>query len=213
MTRKLLILLVGVSLNIHPQAQGIFNQKAGQIKNLIKQVALLEVYIGYVEKGYDIAKKGLTTISDIKNGDFQLHLGNFNVLKSVNPKISNYARVAEIVFLQLQIVRVYKKSIGQMNTAAVFTSGEAGYVNKVFTMLLEKCAVNIDELISLTTSGAYEMKDDERLTRIDALAADMQDKYAFAQNFERETLVLGLQRKKENNEVQTSRWLNNIKMP
>lgn len=213
MIRNCWIVLAGISLTFRCQAQGIFNQKAGQIKNLIQQVALLEVYIGYVEKGYDIAKTGLTTISNIKHGDLQLHLGNFNALKSVNPKIGDYARVADIVFLQLQIVKAYKKNITQMNAPDVFTADEVAYVYNVFTSLLEQCAVNIDELIGLTGSGAYEMKDDERLKRIDAIAADMQDKYAFAQNFGRETLVLGLQRKKETDEVQTSRMLNNIKMP
>ena len=100
-----------------------------------------------------------------------------------------------------------------MNTPVVFSADEVAYVYNVFTRLLELCAVNIDELIRLTSSGAYEMKDDERLKRIDALAADMQDKYVFAQNFGWETLVLAVQRKKENTEVQTSRLLNHIKMP
>ena len=109
--KKLWIVIVGISLTYNSQAQGIFNQKAGQIKNLIKQIALLEVYIGYLEKGYDIAKKGLTTISDIKNGDLHLHLDNFNSLKTVNPRVKKYVKVVDIVTLQLQIFQVYKTTL------------------------------------------------------------------------------------------------------
>jgi hypothetical protein len=59
---------------------GIFNQNATQIEYMIQQIALLQTYIGYVEKGYDIVNKGLTLIGDIKNGDFKLHNEFFNGL-------------------------------------------------------------------------------------------------------------------------------------
>ncbi len=211
--KQLWIVIVGISLTYNSQAQGIFNQKAGQIKNLIKQIALLEVYIGYLEKGYDIAKKGLTTISDIKNGDLHLHLDNFNSLKAVNPRVKKYVKVADIITLQLQIVQVYKTTLKQIKSNDLFNSSEIEYVYNVFTKLLEQCTINIDELISLTTSGEYEMKDDERLKRIDALEVDMQDKYAFAQNFGHGAQILSLQKNNEKNEVQASRVLNNIKTP
>jgi len=211
--RKIWILILGLVLTYNSQAQGIFNQKAGQIKNLIKQIALLEVYIGYLEKGYDIAKKGLTTISDIKNGDLHLHMDNFNGLKTVNPKIRTYAKVADIVALQLQIVQVYKKTTSQLKSNDLFNSNELDYVYNVFTKLLEQCSFVIDELISLTKYGGYEMKDDERLKRIDALASDMQDKYAFAQNFGQGAQVMCLQKRGEKSEVQTSRLMIGIKTP
>jgi len=55
-----------------------FRQKSTQKKYLIQQIAALQVYIGYVSKGYSIAKKGLNTIQDIKHGDFDLHKNYFN---------------------------------------------------------------------------------------------------------------------------------------
>ena len=44
----------------------------------------------------------------------------------------------------------------------------------------------IDEFIAVTTSNELEMKDDERLKRIDTLYNDMQGKYTFAQSFANE---------------------------
>ena len=64
-----------------------FNQKATQRKYLIQQIAALQVYIGYVSKGYSIAKNGLNTIRDIKRGDFNLHNSYLTSLVTVNPKI------------------------------------------------------------------------------------------------------------------------------
>jgi hypothetical protein len=101
----------------------------------------------------------------------------------------------------------------QIKSNDLFNDGEINYVTNVFTKLLDQCGNSLDELIITTTSDEYEMKDDERLVRIDALASDMQDKYAFAQSFSKETHLLSLQRLKEKNEVRASRLLNNIKNP
>ena len=62
-------------------------QKKTQIKYLVSQIAAYQVYATYVEKGYVIAKKGLTAIQNIKKGDFSLHDEYFTSLKNVNPKI------------------------------------------------------------------------------------------------------------------------------
>ncbi len=56
-----------------------FKQQETQKKYLIQQIAALQVYTGYVQKGYSVAKKGLATIGSIKEGDFNLH-SNFFVL-------------------------------------------------------------------------------------------------------------------------------------
>jgi len=121
--------------------------------------------------------------------------------------------VAEIIALQLEVVRVYKNTMKQLKLYDLFNDGEITYMTNVFTKLLDQCANNMNELIALTNDGEFEMKDDERLQRVDALAADMEDKYAFAQNFSQDTQVLSLQRLKEKNEIRTSRYLNNIKNP
>ncbi len=81
-----------------------FKQKETQKRYLIQQIAAFQAYLGYVQKGFSIAQKGLSTISNIKKGDFNLHKDFFASLKSINPKIRNYAKVADIVRFQLQIV-------------------------------------------------------------------------------------------------------------
>ena len=55
------------------------------------------------------------------------------------------------------------------------------------------------------------MKDDERLRRIDAVYASIQDKYAFAKSFGDEAKVLAVQKAKDKNNFETSRSIYGIK--
>ncbi len=181
-------------------AQGFFNQKGAWIKNQIKQIALWEIYIKDIEKGYEIAKDGLNAISDIKNGDFHLHLDHFNSLMDVNPEIKKYSKAVEVLLLQSDVKKLAAKS-------------DDDYINSVWTHLIDGCNSDVDQLNMLLSPGNYEMTDDERIKNIDKLYADMKDKYAFAKSFSTDVKILSLQQLKEKNEVQASRLLNNIKLP
>ncbi len=188
-----------------------FRQGATQKKYLLQQIAGLQLYIGYVQKSYSIAKQGLNTISDIKNGEFNLHKHYFNSLKSVNPKIKDYSKVADIIELQVNIMKVYKEAGRQVKHSGTFNGDEISYINGVFERLINDCTKVIDELITVTGSGQLEMKDDERLKRIDALYSDMEDKYIFIQSFSNEAKLLAASRIEEQNDIQSSRAINGIK--
>ncbi|MBK6993319.1 MAG: hypothetical protein IPH34_16520 [Chitinophagaceae bacterium] len=69
----------------------------------------------------------------------------------------------------------------------------------------------IDELFMVITSGELEMKDDERLKRIDKLYADMQDKYSFCSSFSEEMGLLSVQRMGEQMEINRSKILNDLR--
>lgn len=188
-----------------------FRQSATQKKYLLQQIAALQMYIGYVQKGYSIAKQGLNTISDIKNGEFNLHKDYFNSLKTVNPKIKNYSKVADIILLQVNIIKIYKEAAKQLKQSGTFKANEITYIDGVFERLLDDCAKTIDALITITTSGELEMKDDERLKRIDALYSDMQGKYTFVLGFSNEAKLLATSRISEQKDIQIIRALNGIK--
>lgn len=188
-----------------------FRQGATQKKYLLQQIAGLQVYIGYVHKGYSIAKQGLNTISDVKNGEFNLHKDYFNSLKSINPKIKNYSKVANIISLRVSIIKIYKEAERQLKQSRSFNKDEINYINGVFERLMADCTTVMDELIAVTTRGQLEMKDDERLKRINALYSDMQDKYTFAQTFSNEVKLLEALRIKEQSDIQSIRALNGTK--
>src|SRR5258705_8026730 len=107
--KKCLLVLVFIGIGILTQAQTWaewFSQKSTQKKYLIQQIAMLQVYIGYLQKGHNIAKNGLITIGNIKNGHFTLDKDFFASLRNVNPKVKQYVKVADIITLNEKIVQL-----------------------------------------------------------------------------------------------------------
>ncbi len=207
-----ILLLALISTGIKAQTFGEwFHQKSKQKKYLLQQIAALQAYTGYVHKGYSIAKNGLNTISNIKHGEFNLHTDYFNSLKTVNPKIKNYAKVAEIIALQVRIIKVYKNTASQIRKSSAFNNNEVHYLDGVFQRLLDDCTKTIDELIAVITSGQLDMQDDERMKRIDNLYSDMQDKYTFVQAFSGEARSLAAARIKDQTDIKIKRAINGIK--
>lgn len=186
-------------------------QKKTQKKYLLQQIAALQVYLSYAKKGYEIASKGINTVRNIKKGDFNLHEEFFSSLKNVNPKISRYVKVADIIAYQVRIIKQTKQTIQSIRETKQFTSDELDYCKKMFDNLLEECIKTIDELFMVITSNQLEMKDDERLKRVDKLYLDMQDKYSFCSSFREEMGLLSVQRLGEQIEINRSKLINGLK--
>ena len=214
MKRILLLATVGLFAFHSSSAQTTdewLNQKATQKKYLLQQIAALQVYIGYAKKGYNIVSGGVNTIRNIKNGDFNLHRDFFNSLKNVNPAIRRYAKVADIIAYQVKIIKQTKGTLQQIRETKQFTETEMDYCKQVFDNLLDECMKTVEELILVTTSGKLEMKDDERLKRIDRLYTDVQDKYSFTCSFGEDMGILAVQRLGEQMEINRSKLINGIK--
>lgn len=212
--KKLFFLAFIASLSASVKAQTFaewFRQKKTQKKYLLEQIAGLQMYIGYARQGYSIAEDGLNVIGDIKHNELNLHSDYLNSLKTVNHAITKYGKVADIIAFQLKIMKVYKNAYRQVEQSGSFNAGEIKYIKEVFNRLIDDCAGTIEQLTMVITGNQLEMKDDERLKRIDALYNDMQDKYSFAQSFAGEANILAASRLREQNDIQTSRVLNGIK--
>ena len=170
-----------------------FKQKKTQRKYLLQQIAALEVYIGYVRKGYEIADHGISTVRSIRDGEFGLHSAFFTSLKAVNPAIRNHTKVAEIIAMQLSISSTLK----EIKTDDYLSAENLAYVSEVAAVVLKECSADLDELLLVITAGKTEMKDDERLVRLDKVYTSMKDKSAFVQNFFGEVQILTGQRRAE----------------
>jgi hypothetical protein len=212
---KTLFLLISFYLLFPPikaqTADEWLNQNSTQKKYLLQQIAALKVYLGYAKKGYTIVTSGVNTIRNIKKGYFNLHRDFFSRLKNVNPAIRRYAKVADIIAYQVKIIKQTKFTIQQIRETKQFTEAEVDYSKQLFDNLFAECMKTVDELILVTTSGELEMKDDERLKRIDRLYADVQDKYSFACSFSEDMGLLAVQRLGEQMEINRSKLINGIK--
>lgn len=188
-----------------------FQQKKTQKEYLIGQIAAFQVYMDYLQKGYSIARKGLTLIGDIKSGEFNLHEDYFSSLKEVNPEIKNYIRVAEIILLETKIIRACQKSTNQVKQNKIFDQEKREYLARVLARLMDGSELVIEELSLVVTPGKFEMTDDERINRIDALYKDMVDKYSFLSHFTSQVQMLANARTNEANDIRKTGLMNGLK--
>lgn len=210
-----MLLAIAIGLYIGPvSAQTVnewVNQKSTQKKYLLQQIAALQVYINYAKKGYNIVSGGINTIRDIKKGDLNLHNTFFSSLKTINPKISRYSKVADIISYQVRIIKLARQTLQSIKEANQFSVEEIEYCKKVLDALLDDCIQSITELIEIITPDKLQMTDDERLVRIDKLYLDMQDKFTFSNVMSEDISLLALQRLSEQIEINRSKRINGIK--
>jgi hypothetical protein len=172
------------------------------IQAMLKQIALLEIHIEELKNAIDIARDGLTTISEIKNGEFNLHSIFFSSLQRVNPSVAKYSKIAEIIEDQIAIVSDFKALLKRMNGSARISNSDIVYVNTVYSNISRECSKSLNDLIAVTTDGNLKMTDDERVKRINGIYLDMKDKYAFTQKFTIESGKLITERDRAFNETQ-----------
>lgn len=182
-------------------------QKVTQKKYLLKQIAALQVYIEFLQKGYSIAKDGLTLMGNVKKGEFELHSNYFASLKNVNPTIRSYGRVTDIIRLQTIIVQRCRKDYRQAQKSGAFTADETTYIRRVYDRVLADCNRTLDELLTVTTDGKLELTDDQRMSRIDALYGEIQGQHTFLRSFSHQTMLLASSRVQMKNEAKTVRTL------
>lgn len=213
MKRITLILLF--SLSFHKSNAQTFaewtQQKKTQIKYLQQQIVGLQIYATYLQKGYKIVGEGLSLISDLKSADFNLNNNYFNSLKLINPNVKKYPGIADVISLQLRILKTCQKAIQATKGNSWFTGNEVSYIQDVFTRLLSEASDDINQLRAFITPNYFIMKDDERVVQIDNIYEDMLDKQSFAEDFSNQIYVLCMQRLKESQDIKVSRLLNQIR--
>ena len=185
-------------------------QKKTQRKYLMQQIAAFQMYLRHLKNGYDIAHTGISTVKNIKNGEWDLHKGYFGSLATVHPAIKNYAKVADIISMQIRIIKQVRALINESRQRKLLNAGEIEYVVKICDHLLAECLKSMENLIMVITSGELEMKDDERIKMIETIYAAMQDKSVFLLSFGNSIAMLSKQRLHEKIEVEISKTLNGI---
>ncbi|RZK13141.1 MAG: hypothetical protein EOO46_00485 [Flavobacterium sp.] len=196
-----LLFSIGISNSYGQNWNEIFRQKKTQQKYLLQQIAALEVYAGYLKKGYGIVNGGLQTIRDFSNGEFSLHNAFISGLKKVSPAIRNDVRVVEIIEMQVNIGRAF----GGLKSNPNLSISNQLYIQNVRENLWEESLKDLEELLMVITSGKVDMSDDERIERLNKVYFSMRDKSAFTQNFISEISLFTRQKEMEKRSIEQSR--------
>ncbi len=177
----------------------------------VEKLAQLKQILSDMKKGYNIVSKGYSTVKDLSQGNFNLHKAFLDGLLEVSPAVRKYKKITETVRCQLELVKEYRKAITRFRQSGHFTESELAYMGRVYERLFQRSLENLDELTMVVTSGTLRMSDDERITSIDRIHRDMQDKLNFLRSFNSNISLLGLQRAKDHHEVNTMRRIYGIK--
>lgn len=185
--------------------------EAQQLLLDIQKLTQLKEILNDLYKGYDILSKGYTAVKDISEGNFNLHKDFLDGLLQINPYIKQYKRIADIIHYQILIVKNANTGLKKFESSGLFSGDEMSYMETVYANLIDESAHNIDDLVTVITANKLRMSDDERLSAIDRIFNDVQDKMMFLNLFNNGSSVLAAQRKNEMWEVEKSKILYGIK--
>jgi hypothetical protein len=145
-----------------------------------------EVYLALTEKGYEIARKGLTTISDIKNGEFKLHKNRFDSLRIVKSELTALSRLQHITDLHGSINEICEKLPAEIQGCQLLDAVLKKQMITGLKALYDDSQVLIGGFFMVIRDGQVSMTDDERIVRIDELCQAFEENYLFAQNLRKE---------------------------
>lgn len=205
--KKLLILL---TLVIH-SACFSQSQEAKQLLLNVEKLAQLKLMLSHMKTGYQILEKGYTSIKNISQGNFNLHRDFLDGLLQVSPAVKQYSKVADIIRVQLKLVKESKAALAEFRGSKQFTITEIEYLGNVYANLLKECLKTLDELAMVVTAGKLRMSDDERLQAIDKIYDEVMEQYTFLNEFNNGTAILSLQREKEKMDIDLMRKVHGLK--
>jgi hypothetical protein len=188
--------------------------QAFEIQQLIldceKLMQLKGIYRDVV-KGYNILSQGYKAVSDISQGNFDLHKLFLDDLLKASPVVQKYKKVEDIIDCEVHIISEYGTAFKRFKSDNNFSPDEIIYMGKVYDNLIDESIKGLSDLASVITDGVLRASDDERLNAIDRLNNEMQDRLSFLRYFNNNTTILALQRARENNDVNTIRNIYGVK--
>lgn len=178
MKRKILfILLMGASRIAKSQDfDEWFEQKKTQLTYLHQQIAAMEAYDQATEQGYEVDQEETDAISGIQQQDTDQHGVYFSSLKTVNPLIRGMPVVKETVWMAGQLLAMAEQVAAGTGVWAKWSVTISGYFNDI----LADCSTDLWWLNRLTTDGALQLTDEQRIVNINAVYREMHERYITA---------------------------------
>lgn len=187
------------------------SQEAKQLLLNVEKLAQLKLMLSHMKKGYQILEKGYTSIKNISQGNFSLHKDFLDGLLQVSPAVKKYSKVADIIAIQLKLVKESKGALTEFRASKQFSVTEVEYLGSIYTNLLSESLKLLDELAMVVSAGKLRMSDDERLSAVDRIYDEVLEQYTFLNEFNNGTAILSLQREKAQMDIDLMRKIHGLK--
>ena len=186
-------------------------QEMQQLLLDIEKLTQMKSILSDMKTGYQIYEQGYGSISSLSKGNFNLHQTYLNGLLAISPAVKNYARIADILTMQANLISEYKRQQALFRQSGSFSVGELSYMSDVYTRLVTQTLNDAGELADVLMAGKLRMSDAERIKAIDRIYTGSSERLQFLRSFNNQGVVISLQRVKEVSDTQTLNRLYGIK--
>lgn len=152
-----------------------------------------------------LSKANLDEISDWTKKQKDLYKEYYEELAKVKSIITYYQRIKEVTQKQTLLVGEYQRAWNLFRQDANFTDSEIGYMEQVYSGILEESLRNIEQIFMVLNSFTTQMSDLNRLKIINNAAERIDATYDDLRLFNEQNIILSLQRAKTDNDVRQVR--------
>lgn len=158
-----------------------------------------------------LSKLKLREISQWTQKQRDLYKGYYEELARVKSAITYYQRIKEITRLQTQLIQQYESTWNLLRQDTHFSAQELAYMQGVYEGMLQDSLKNIDQIFLVLDSFATQMSDLKRLEIINTASDHIQANYDDLILFNKQNMLLSLQRARTSHDVKKVREFYGIK--
>lgn len=157
-----------------------------------------------------LSKLKLTEIAEWTERQKELYQGYYQELVKVKALISYYQRIRDITKMQSEMIAEYGRVWNLLRQDTRFTTDELDYMEEVYSGMLEASLKNTDQIFLIVQAFTTQMSDASRLEIINDAADRVEQTYMDLKRFNRQNILLSLQRAKAQGELEAVRQLYGI---
>ncbi|WP_394776324.1 conjugal transfer protein TraI [Flavobacterium sp.] len=150
-----------------------------------------------------LSKLKLDEISDWTEKQKELYKNYYEELAKVKSIITYYQRIKDISAKQVRLVDEYERAWNLFQKDTHFNASELDYMQSVYSGILDESLKNIDQIFLVLDSFTTQMSDAKRLEIINAAADQIDANYDDLTLFNRQNILLSLQRAKTEHDVKS----------
>ncbi|GIQ57875.1 hypothetical protein Flavo103_10110 [Flavobacterium collinsii] len=150
-----------------------------------------------------VSKLKLDEISNWTQKQKDLYKDYYEGLAKVKSVITYYQRIKEISQKQVRLVEEYERAWSLFQKDSHFNVSELNYMQRVYSGILNESLKNIDQIFLVLDSFTTQMSDAKRIEIINAAADQIDANYDDLTLFNRQNMMLSLQRAKTEHDVKS----------
>ncbi|CAA9197263.1 hypothetical protein FLA105534_01546 [Flavobacterium bizetiae] len=148
-----------------------------------------------------LSKLKLEQISEWSQKQRDLYKDYYEELTRVKSAITYYKRIKEVTTKQTRLISEYERTWNLIRQDNLFSDQELDYMQEVYSGILGQSVQNIDQIFLVLDSFTTQMSDLKRLEIINNAADRIDDNYESLMLFNKQNMLLRLQRAKISNDV------------